>query len=193
MDCETLEELKYPKAVLIVAGDKVHRLRGTSISASLMRQNSQGKIKILANVVDLYLEGTKVINALAKAVGVSLGKGTRRDKATHLYEELLNMSEAYVQPGVERKKGKLANRVYRRVPEDKVDAEKRDEARRSLPPQARICLELFEEQGVDEVSEADMMRIVDENQDRLRTRQNPWRIFQYYRPRLIQDRFFTLN
>ncbi|CAB4182364.1 hypothetical protein UFOVP1090_2 [uncultured Caudovirales phage] len=71
-----------------------------------------------------------------------------------------------------------------------------------LPPQARTCLEFFSElvktenpSGEDRIvtiSEKVVQTYVETNAERLKTRQDPWRIFQYYRPTLIKDGFIRL-
>lgn len=92
---------------------------------------------------------------------------------------------------------KLQNRVYE-VLSTEVPANIK------LPPQARTCLAFFAEQikpivdakvaagtaladvGIISVSEAEHKAYVIAQAPRLATRQDPWRIFQYYRPQLIQ-------
>lgn len=57
-------------------------------------------------------------------------------------------------------------------------------------PQAKACLNILKDVVVDEngvltVKEDDLKKAVVARQDELKTRQDPWRIFQYYRPQLI--------
>lgn len=71
-----------------------------------------------------------------------------------------------------------------------------------LPPQAKTCMEFFKEcaskrghddaKGIFEISEKDFNEYVVAEAPRLKTRQDPWRIFQYYRPQLIQGKFLRL-
>jgi hypothetical protein len=66
-----------------------------------------------------------------------------------------------------------------------------------LPPQAKTCIEFFAEMvkernpnGEDTIitiPEKDVQAYVVKEQARLQTRQDPWRIFQYYRPQLIKN------
>ena len=66
-----------------------------------------------------------------------------------------------------------------------------------LPPQAKTCLEFFSElvkeanpSGEDKIvtiPEKVVQDYVLKEQARLATRQDPWRIFQYYRPTLIKN------
>ncbi len=91
--------------------------------------------------------------------------------------------------GAKRTNNKLADRKYEVVKfEVAADAK--------LPPQAKTCMVFFQElatkaghddtKGVFEVPEKDFHDYVVANAERLKTRQDPWRIFQYYRPTLIQ-------
>ena len=71
-----------------------------------------------------------------------------------------------------------------------------------LPPQAKTCLEFFAElvkeanpsgeNRIETIKEDRVKAYVIEQQTRLQTRQDPWRIFQYYRPTLIKEGFIRL-
>ena len=61
-----------------------------------------------------------------------------------------------------------------------------------MPPQARACLTILELAGTDEVSEETLMKLVADNKDALRTKQDPWRIFQYYRAMMNGAEIFTI-
>ena len=92
-----------------------------------------------------------------------------------------------------KKTGKLANRKYVKVKDNELtEAELATRHRDELCPQAQVCLDIFLEEGMDEVSESRMMETITEKQERLRTRQDPWRIWQYYRPALIRERWIRL-
>lgn len=90
---------------------------------------------------------------------------------------------------------KLENRGYEII---KLELD----ANLKMPPQAKTCLEFFSElvkkynpEGEDKivtVPEKEVQAYVLEQQIRLKTRQDPWRIFQYYRPTLIQNGFIRL-
>lgn len=58
----------------------------------------------------------------------------------------------------------------------------------NLTPQAKICMVILTELLGDaqSVTEGDLKRKVEERAAELHTRQDPWRIFQYYRPKLIE-------
>ena len=97
--------------------------------------------------------------------------------------------------GAKRTSAKLADRRYE-VVNFTIPAEVK------MPPQARTCMEFFKElaakighddaKGVFEVSEKAFNEYVVANAERLKTRQDPWRIFQYYRPQLIQGGYIRL-
>lgn len=90
---------------------------------------------------------------------------------------------------------KLADRAYEVVKTAVAATDK-------LPPQARTCLVFFTElmtaakhddaKGIFSIPEKDFNAYVVANAARLNTRQDPWRIFQYYRPTLIQSGFIRL-
>lgn len=66
-----------------------------------------------------------------------------------------------------------------------------------LPPQAKTCIEFFAEMVKERnpsgentivtIPEKEVQAYVIKEQERLKTRQDPWRIFQYYRPQLIKN------
>jgi len=97
--------------------------------------------------------------------------------------------------GARRTAAKLADRAYE-VIKTIVPADMK------LPPQAKTCLEFFTElqtkaghddaKGIFTVPEKEFNAYVLANAERLKTRQDPWRIFQYYRPQLIQYGFIRL-
>ena len=69
-------------------------------------------------------------------------------------------------------------------------------------PQANACLKLFKEciegTGPDGsqlkdrfILEADLRQYIVDHAAELHTRQDPWRIFQYYRPQLISEKLIT--
>jgi hypothetical protein len=62
-----------------------------------------------------------------------------------------------------------------------------DTSPENLTPQAKVCLTIFIELIGDaqSVAEGDLRRKVEERAAELKTKQDPWRIFQYYRPTLI--------
>lgn len=70
-----------------------------------------------------------------------------------------------------RPKGQLANRIYH------FDFDAYDKHRRELAPQARQIIDQLE---VDTYTEAELQQAI-----KVRTKQDPWRIFQYYRPKLL--------
>jgi hypothetical protein len=97
--------------------------------------------------------------------------------------------------GAKRTAHKLADRRYE-VVKFEIPADMK------LPPQAKTCMLFFKEcatkvahddsKGIFEIMEKDFNEYVVANAERLKTRQDPWRIFQYYRPQLIQGGFVRL-
>lgn len=60
-----------------------------------------------------------------------------------------------------------------------------------MPFQMSKCLDLLEAsipQNRDYVTEEELSQVVTNRAGELKTKQDPWRIFQYYRPRLIQEK-----
>jgi len=70
-----------------------------------------------------------------------------------------------------RPSGQLANRIYH------FDFDAYDKCRRQLAPQARQIIDQLE---VAVYTESELQAAVKVN-----TKQDPWRIFQYYRPKMI--------
>lgn len=56
-----------------------------------------------------------------------------------------------------------------------------------LPKQAKTILDLLNGASRDNFTEASIQLLLTENQEALRTRQDPMKIFQYYRTRLIEE------
>jgi hypothetical protein len=74
----------------------------------------------------------------------------------------------------------------------------RDEQFRKLPPQAQVCVRLmleFNTTDADtvEIKEPALREKVMANKEALHTCQDPWRIFQYYRPKLNQLNFILVH
>jgi hypothetical protein len=88
------------------------------------------------------------------------------------------------------KKSTLDSRVYTRV---FVDGKATTANLKT--PQAMACLKIFEESMNDkhQITEAELKAKIIERAAELKTRQDPWRIFQYYRPQLIQAKLITHN
>lgn len=70
-----------------------------------------------------------------------------------------------------RPAGQLANRIYH------FDFDVYDKYRRHLSPQARQILDQLEESTY---TEAELQQAI-----KVKTKQDPWRIFQYYRPKMV--------
>jgi hypothetical protein len=78
-----------------------------------------------------------------------------------------------------RPSGQLANRIYR------FDFDTYDKCRRQLAPQARQIIDQLE---VAVYTESELQAAVKVN-----TKQDPWRIFQYYRPKMIGLKILKLE
>lgn len=82
---------------------------------------------------------------------------------------------------VRNKDKKVMSRVYL-IPEDADPA-------KIVTPQAKTCFNIVKD-AIDpdsgEILEMDLRKHVEERQAELRTRQSPWRIFQYYRRFLME-------
>jgi hypothetical protein len=78
-----------------------------------------------------------------------------------------------------RPSGQLANRIYR------FDFDTYDKYRRQLAPQARQIIDQLE---VNVYTESELQAAVKVN-----TKQDPWRIFQYYRPKMIGLKILKLE
>ena len=168
------------------------------LSEELIRQSTAGEVKIYLNWEDFY-ESCKPqeLKDYADKFHCETRKGLNQvELAILVWRGLWDIAElkpgAGAMPRIERG-GKLANRDYVKVKDNELTpAELEERGRISLCPQARACLDLFLKQGLDHVSEAKMREIVIDGAHLLKTRQDPWRIWQYYRPQLIKARFLRL-
>lgn len=117
-----------------------------------------------------------------------------------LCETAANRLSSPKNPGERKQSAKMLNRSYELV-KTEIDANLK------LPPQAKTCLAFFtecaakdeayqkipvEERGVFTIKEDAFKKYVEQEAARLQTRQDPWRIFQYYRPELIKNGFIRL-
>lgn len=78
-----------------------------------------------------------------------------------------------------RPPGQLANRIYH------FDFDAYDKYRRHLAPQARQIVDQLEESTY---TEAELQQVV-----KVKTKQDPWRIFQYYRPKLLAAKILRIE
>lgn len=91
-----------------------------------------------------------------------------------------------------KREGKLTNRVYVIVGplSDLGEQRIKEQTVAALPPQAKKCIEFLtaccEKASSNQCTEPALKELVMERASELNTRQDPWRIFQYYRPQLIQ-------
>jgi hypothetical protein len=85
------------------------------------------------------------------------------------------------------RKSTLNNRVYI------IDRKKMAQSLADLPTQAITCLQLMWSHDSDQISEGALKELITSNATKLNTRQDPWRIFQYYRAKLNELGFFRMQ
>lgn len=73
----------------------------------------------------------------------------------------------------------------------KAATDKSKKAVETMAPQARAIVELMVAGGKTEYTETELREMIEKNKEKLRTRQNSWRIFQYYRSQLISADVFV--
>ena len=81
----------------------------------------------------------------------------------------------------EVKERKILSRVYTLIPDADTSVIK--------TPQAKVCLVIFADTVNPETNQCDentLRKACDTRAAEMHTRQDPWRIFQYYRPQLIK-------
>lgn len=183
-------------AITITPADvTIFRSGQGTITQSEFKGMARGEIRHFMNWEEFNGLKHKELALFAQRFGVIIKKGmTKVDVSLSIWEKMIEVGRPYSGvkgPGPMRR-GKLANRVYRRVTElTDLELDRREHS--TLCPQARVCLEIFLSAGIDEVPEAQMKEMIYEQADKLHTRQDPWRIWQYYRPQLIANRWLTLN
>jgi hypothetical protein len=88
--------------------------------------------------------------------------------------------------GNKERKSSLDTRIYTLVSPQPAEAPK--------TPQAKTCLAFLRDSVKNgQITEADLKRVVETRAAELKTRQDPWRIFQYYRPTLIKGGYLKHN
>ena len=168
---------------------------------SMLQSKASGEIEIFMNWAVFEEEITvKHLKELAAFYEITLPKkATKIDVSLLVWMTMCESAQsgtsqpAEVAGHIVHKKGKLADRSYVRVDDNELtEGEVKIRKNVILTPQARSCLDIFLSEGTKEVTEVRMMEIVNDKRDRLRTRQDPWRIWQYYRPTLIRERFIRM-
>lgn len=71
--------------------------------------------------------------------------------------------------------------IYKILPE----TDKTRKALDDFAPQAKACVEIIRADGKPQYTEDELKALMEANRGKLRTKQTPWRIFQYYRGMLI--------
>ena len=62
-----------------------------------------------------------------------------------------------------------------------------------IPKSAVTCLEIIFNTGEDEITEADMYDLMQEHTEDLTKKMDGWTVFRYYRKRLIDAGFLTME
>lgn len=89
--------------------------------------------------------------------------------------------------GNKERKSTIGTRIYTLLPDPGTGIK---------TPQAQACYTIFRDAVNPEkktISEDQLKRAVEARASELKTRQDPWRIFQYYRPVLIRDKYLKHN
>jgi len=126
------------------------------------------------------------------------GKCTKIDASIFIWEELCSrateaVASSYTSSSATTpSRKKLSNRMYEVVHMTGQDEIDRSRSLASMTPQAKVCLEMLKEFNMDKVPESLFKEKIVEQAHRLNTRQDPWRIFQYYRGNLIRDKWIRL-
>ena len=87
-------------------------------------------------------------------------------------------------------KGKSGLRTRNNVKYTKMIPE---EINVSLPPQAIELVGIILNDSNDSWTEPELQKLIDENSEVLKTKQEPWKIFQYYRKALIDAGFLVME
>lgn len=111
---------------------------------------------------------------------------------TEKYAEIIATPPTRSGPRVKRYKRKLAYRVV-----FSQDSEAHMNIYGRLPPQACALLDILVEamQAKDEpvFTEGELQALIEQKKELLNTKQDPWRIFQYYRGKLISVGFLRFH
>jgi len=172
-----------------------HKGEQIELSRETLLRSSKGEVKIFMNVEDMASAlSLKEMKQIISDRGLECDIMKKKfDQALRLWDALLDQAREVTLSSQRKKPGKLANRKYVLVDNlNESQEEFRDIHTANLTPQAQACLRLFLSEGTNEVSEARMKELVEERQADLNTRQDPWRIWQYYRPQLIELRWIRL-
>ena len=107
-------------------------------------------------------------------------------------EELLAMDQEEIVNMVLLLEAALADALTKKVKAPKINnveyvlADELPDSAAKLPPQAKTIVAWIQgEEG--KVTEAKLREIASERAAELKTKQDPWRIFAYYRPRMIEE------
>jgi hypothetical protein len=121
-------------------------------------------------------------------------KQSKVTTATYIWAYLIKEAKPRLdntkKDGTKERKSSIAGRLYLPGTEDHTKILLKT-------PQARICLAIFHDLlkslSKPSVTEAELKAEVYRRQADLKTRQDAWRIFQYYRPQLIQAKLIRCD
>ena len=194
MSIDIVESAKDPRLTwkIVLHPDKVQRISG-------MTGEVPSGVAFYPTWEEFDNEMTKgKIVELAKRFNVELPKKASKVDLTLLLWSAMCAKAVETEPvqttamPKEKKPGKLANRKYEVIPMEGQDAIDREKSLANFPPQAKACLQIMQEFGTPFIPEDDLKKAIAEKADRLHTRQDPWRIFQYYRAQLIERLWIRL-
>lgn len=138
------------------------------------------EIKKIAN--ERELDPFNYIDRAAKKV-------PKQTLAMAVWLELCKRADLVVKTAAQHaeRKSNLNNRMYI------IDRKKQGTSVADLPTQAITCLQLMWAHDSDQISEGELKALIVANAAKLNTRQDPWRIFQYYRSKLNSAGFFRMQ
>ncbi len=128
----------------------------------------------------------------SKVMKAQVVKAKNKDEAVDLTWTALLAASANPPVAEPRRKGQRAPRVSTTKFTLAYDFEKPGKAEekfKDLPPQAKTCLEIMSRGGKKEYGEQELRELLEKHTKDLKTTQPAWRIFQYYRKRLLQESF----
>lgn len=108
-----------------------------------------------------------------------------KEAADALWKRILETADDRMADGL--KKGKRAE--AQRNPNAYIVLETREDVinAKKLPRQAKACMRILSRYKDKNFSEETARKLIEESATELQTKQDPWRIFQYYRARLMSE------
>lgn len=127
-----------------------------------------------------------------KIMKAQVSKAKNKEEAVDLTWTALLAASANPPAAEPRRKGQRTPKVSATKFTLQYDFEKpgkSEEKFKDLPPQAKTCLEIMGRGGKKEYGEKELRELIEKHAQDLKTTQPPWRIFQYYRKRLVDESF----